>query len=42
MNPLPLDWIEKAEGDIIIAQREYRARKLPNYDAVMINFIETI
>ena len=33
MNPLVLEWIEKAEGDYATAQRELRARKLPNYDA---------
>ena len=27
------EWIEKAEADFISAGREYRARKLPNYDA---------
>ena len=34
MNLLTLEWIEKAEGDFATAQRELRARKLPNYDAV--------
>ena len=34
MNPLTLEWIEKAEGDFATAQREQRARKMPNYDAV--------
>jgi HEPN domain-containing protein len=34
MNPLTLEWIEKAEGDFATAQRELRARKIPNYDAV--------
>jgi HEPN domain-containing protein len=33
MKPLTLEWIEKAEGDWDAAQREYRARKRPNYDA---------
>jgi len=33
MNPLTLEWIEKAEADFITAQREMRARKNPNYDA---------
>ena len=33
MNPLTLEWVEKAEGDWLTAQREYRARKAPNYDA---------
>src|SRR2546428_12263705 len=27
------EWIEKAEGDWDMAQRAYRARKNPNYDA---------
>jgi HEPN domain-containing protein len=34
MNPLTLEWIEKAEGDFNTAAREQRARKSPNYDAV--------
>lgn len=34
MNPLTLEWVKKAEGDLITARREYRARKFPNYDAV--------
>ncbi|MGW8256832.1 MAG: HEPN domain-containing protein [Thermoguttaceae bacterium] len=33
MNPLALQWIVKAEGDFTSAQREYRARKNPNYDS---------
>lgn len=33
MNPLTLEWVEKAEGDFITATREYRARKAPNFDA---------
>jgi HEPN domain-containing protein len=33
MNPVTLEWIQKAEGDFISAGREFRARKLPNYDA---------
>jgi HEPN domain-containing protein len=33
MNPVTLEWIQKAEGDFVSAGREYRARKLPNYDA---------
>jgi HEPN domain-containing protein len=33
MNPLTVEWLEKAEGDSITAQREFRARKAPNYDA---------
>jgi HEPN domain-containing protein len=34
MNPLTLEWIEKGEGDILTASREFRARRQPNYDAV--------
>jgi len=34
MNPLALEWIEKAEEDFHVAQREYRARKYPGYNAV--------
>jgi HEPN domain-containing protein len=33
MNALIKEWIEKAEGDYHSALREFRARKLPNYDA---------
>lgn len=33
MKPITLEWIDKAEGDWISAQRERRARKLPNFDA---------
>ncbi len=33
MKPYTLDWINKAEGDFYSAQREYRARKHPNYDS---------
>ena len=38
MNPLTLEWVEKAEGDFITAGREYRARKTPNYDAVCFHY----
>jgi HEPN domain-containing protein len=34
MNPLTNEWVEKAEGDFQTAQREFRVRKAPNYDAV--------
>jgi len=34
MNPLTLEWIEKAKGDFITAGRELKVRKSPNYDAV--------
>ena len=33
MNPLTLEWVEKAEADYATARRELRARKFPNYDA---------
>ena len=33
MKPSTLEWIEKAEGDWDEAQRAYRARIRPNYDA---------
>jgi HEPN domain-containing protein len=34
MNPLTLEWVEKAEVDLITAGRGYRARKSPNFDTV--------
>jgi len=34
MKPLTLEWIEKAEGDFATMERESRARKNPNPDAV--------
>ena len=33
MKRLTLEWVEKAEEDFVSAQREYRARKSPNYNA---------
>ena len=33
MNPLTLEWVEKAEGDYSSAGRELRARIRPNFDA---------
>jgi HEPN domain-containing protein len=33
MNPLTIEWVEKAEGDFITAARELHARKAPNFDA---------
>ncbi len=33
MKQSTMEWIEKAEGDWDEAQRAYRARKKPNYDA---------
>jgi HEPN domain-containing protein len=41
MNPLTIEWIEKAEGDLLTAQREYRARIRPNYDAVCFHAQQT-
>ncbi len=34
MNDLIAEWVAKAEGDFNTAQRELRARRAPNYDAV--------
>ncbi len=34
MNPLTLEWVDKAEADLLTARREYRARIAPNFDAV--------
>lgn len=33
MKPITQEWVDKAEGDYAVAQREIRARKNPNYDA---------
>ena len=33
MWPDVAEWVEKAEADFVSAGREYRARKIPNYDA---------
>lgn len=33
MKPHAREWIAKAEADFLSAQREYRARSYPNYDA---------
>jgi HEPN domain-containing protein len=33
MKPETLEWIEKAEEDWLMAQRGYRARKQPSYNA---------
>jgi len=41
MNPLTLEWIDKAEGDFATASREMRVRKLPNYDAVCFHAQQT-
>lgn len=34
MNDLLAEWIAKAEGDFLVAQREMRARDRINYDAI--------
>ncbi len=34
MKRLTLEWIEKAESDFHLLEREIRARKNPSYDAV--------
>ncbi len=34
MKPLAVEWIEKAECDFATMERESRARKKPNFDAV--------
>jgi HEPN domain-containing protein len=41
MNQLTVEWIEKAEGDLVTAQREYRARTRPNYDAACFHAQQT-
>ena len=41
MNPLTLEWIAKAEGDMDTALREYRARRRPNYDAACFHAQQT-
>ena len=33
MNDLVAEWVAKGDGDFNSAQRELRARRLPNYDA---------
>src|ERR1700691_1384876 len=33
MKPLTREWVEKAEGDFVTAQRELRAKKSPNFDS---------
>ena len=33
MKATTIEWIKKAENDFVSAQREYSARKSPNYDA---------
>ncbi len=33
MKPITAEWVEKAEGDLVTATRELRARRHPNHDA---------
>lgn len=41
MNPLTLEWIDKAEGDFATTSREMCVRKMPNYDAVCFHAQQT-
>lgn len=34
MKQVAREWVDKAEGDFAVMERESRARKNPNYDAV--------
>jgi HEPN domain-containing protein len=34
MNPITIEWVNKAEGDFATAKRELQALSDPNYDAV--------
>lgn len=34
MNPLTIEWVQKAEGDYATSKREVLVRNYPNYDAV--------
>lgn len=34
MKSITLEWIEKAEGDFVSMEREYRARKRRNHDSL--------
>jgi HEPN domain-containing protein len=34
MKPLTREWVEKAEGDFAIMERESRVRKKPSYDGI--------
>ena len=34
MKPITREWVGKAEGDFGTVERESRARKDPNYDAI--------
>lgn len=41
MNELTTEWIAKAEGDYATAERELRARRRPNHDAVCFHAQQT-
>ncbi len=41
MQPLTLEWVAKAEGDLDTAHRELRARRRPNYDAACFHAQQT-
>lgn len=34
MKPITIEWINKAEGDYAVMEREGRVRKHPNFDGV--------
>lgn len=34
MKPLTVEWVQKAEDDFLVAQKMFRARRRPVYDAV--------
>ncbi len=38
MNDLLAEWVSKAEGDYLVAQREMRARGRVSYDAICFHF----
>ena len=42
MNELTTEWVAKAEGDYATAERELRARRHPNYDAVCFHAQQTV
>ena len=42
MNELTTEWVAKAEGDYATAERELRARRRPNYDAVCFHAQQTV
>jgi len=34
MKPITVEWVNKAEGDFVMVERESRARKNPSYDGI--------